>query len=235
MKYMFLIFAMVLPAMAGREFVAASSQDGRSTITAISTPLTMAAWVWPRQNTAAQVQFSLNSADNASERAQLTIDGTAAGDPLALGVITDGGTSATLTGTSSTATNAYKHVAGVFESTARRILYVSGVAEGTNTLSRALSNISIPSIGSRKNAGTYGAFWTGGIAEAAIWSAALTADEIASLASGAAPFMIRPASLVFHAPLTGRETATEIDQVGAAITLNNSPAIGTDHPRIYRP
>jgi hypothetical protein len=95
--------------------------------------------------------------------------------------------------------------------------------------------LTLSAIGSRKNAAAYGAFWAGGIAEAAIWSVALTADEVASLASGAAPFMIRPASLVLYAPLIGREAATEWDYFGPSITLNNSPAIGTDHPRIYRP
>jgi hypothetical protein len=75
----------------------------------------------------------------------------------------------------------------------------------------------------------------GVLAEAAVWTVALSADEILSLSQGAAPFMVRPASLVFYAPLTGREAASEWNYVGAAVSLTNSPAIGTDHPRIYRP
>jgi hypothetical protein len=40
-------------------------------------------------------------------------------------------------------------------------------------------------------------------AHAAIWSAALTAAEVAAMASGASPLLIRPASLVAYWPLRG--------------------------------
>jgi hypothetical protein len=93
MKYLLLILALILPAMAGREFVASSSQDGRSTITSLSTPITLAVWCWPKQNTAAGVMFSLNAADNGSERVQIYQDGTTANDPFGLTVVDSGGTS----------------------------------------------------------------------------------------------------------------------------------------------
>lgn len=238
MKYLFLILTMALPVMAGREFVAASSQYGTNTISSISTPITLAAWCWPRQNTAGQVILSLNASDNASERVQIYQDGAAANDPYALTAVDSSGTvtaqvASVAAGYSNT--NGWQHVVGVFVDQNARRLYVGGTAIFTNTTARATTGLSISGLGIRKNSSSWGSFWTGGIAEAAIWSAALTADEIASLASGAAPFLIRPAALVFYAPLTGRESSTEWDYVGQQINLLNSPTAGDTHPRIYRP
>ena len=41
----------------------------------------------------------------------------------------------------------------------------------------------------------------GSLAEAAIWNAALSDAEVAALATGVSPLLVRPGSLVFYAPL----------------------------------
>ena len=71
--------------------------------------------------------------------------------------------------------------------------------------------------------------FNGSLAEVGIWNAALTADEIASLAKGMTCDKIRPQSLVFYAPLV-RDL---IDQKGGLTITNNNAATVAAHPRIY--
>lgn len=73
----------------------------------------------------------------------------------------------------------------------------------------------------------------GQLAEFGIWSVELTSAEIASLAAGASPVLIRPQSLVFYAPLG--QSSPEPQLFGASIALSNSPAVGTSHPKIFKP
>lgn len=74
---------------------------------------------------------------------------------------------------------------------------------------------------------------TGDVACVAMWSAALTDAEIASLVAGFSPRRVRPQSLVFYAPLV-RNLA--VIQAAAAPTASlagvASPAV-SDHPRSY--
>ena len=64
-------------------------------------------------------------------------------------------------------------------------------------------------------------------AGAGIWNVALTAAEIASLAKGFSPRLIRPQSLAFYAPLI-RETL----DIRGGLTLTDSGSTVADHPRI---
>ena len=71
--------------------------------------------------------------------------------------------------------------------------------------------------------------FTGSLAEVGIWNAALTADEVASLADGMTCNKIRPQSLVFYAPLV-RDL---IDVKGGLTITNNNSATVAAHPRVY--
>ena len=66
-------------------------------------------------------------------------------------------------------------------------------------------------------------------ADAALWNAFLTDDEITSLSKGFKPYRIRPQSLVFYAPLIRNLQDTK---GGLALTNNNTATV-TDHPRVY--
>jgi hypothetical protein len=69
----------------------------------------------------------------------------------------------------------------------------------------------------------------GRMAEVGIWNAALTADEIASLAKGMTCDKVRPQSLVFYAPLV-----RDLQDVRGGFTItNNNSATVADHPRVY--
>ena len=98
------------------------------------------------------------------------------------------------------------------------------------TLSGTIRNITL----NRVTLGALGrtgveAYYTGNMAEACIWNAALTTAEIASLAKGMTPDQIRLQNLVFHAPLV-----RDLQDVknGLAMTNNNAVPV-SDHPRIY--
>jgi hypothetical protein len=123
--------------------------------------------------------------------------------------------------------NTWHHVAGVFSSNASRTVFLDGGNEGTNTANRNMSDADSVVIGARWNNSLI--FFAGPIAEVGIWNAALTADEIASLAKGMTCDKIRPQSLVFYAPLV-RDL---IDTKGGLTITNNNGATVADHPRVY--
>jgi hypothetical protein len=84
-------------------------------------------------------------------------------------------------------------------------------------------------VGARTSAGSLGQYHDGQIAEVGIWNAALTADEIASLADGMTCDKVRPQSLVFYAPLV-----RELQDVKGGLTItNNNTATVANHPRVY--
>jgi hypothetical protein len=74
-----------------------------------------------------------------------------------------------------------------------------------------------------------GTYFAGSIAEFGIWNAALTAEEVASLAKGMTCDKVRPQSLVFYAPLV-RDLN---DQKGGLAITNNNGATVANHPRVY--
>ena len=76
---------------------------------------------------------------------------------------------------------------------------------------------------------TVGIYFTGLIADAAVWNAELTADEIKSLSTGMTADKVRPQSLVFYAPLV-RDL---IDAKGGLTITNNNTATVANHPRVY--
>jgi hypothetical protein len=74
---------------------------------------------------------------------------------------------------------------------------------------------------------------TGAAACVAMWSAALTDAEMASLVAGFSPRRVRPQSLRFYAPIV-RELQVIAHQltVAPALTATASPTV-SDHPRSY--
>jgi hypothetical protein len=129
--------------------------------------------------------------------------------------------------------NAWHHVCGVEAASNSRHLYLDGSIGTSDTTSRAPSGADRISVG--KPAGSSPAsveYFTGDIAEVGIWDVALTADEIASLARGVVPPLVRPASLVFYAPIVGRSTVVRDLVGGLSLTLSGTSA--SAHPRVRR-
>ncbi|OGU80429.1 MAG: hypothetical protein A2W11_00760 [Ignavibacteria bacterium RBG_16_35_7] len=194
-------------------------------------PLTMAAWVYSDSATLLQAILSVADKDSATKLHFLELAGTIAGDPVRMASITVGSPSyaATTTGYS---VNTWHHAAGVVSASNARAAYIDGGSEGTDATEEdpgaVLDRTSIGRLGDS----TPAQYFSGNIAEAAVWNIALTIGEIAILAKGFSPLFVRPQNLVAYWPLIN---TNDIDIVGGFnMTAFNTPSVAT-HPRIYLP
>jgi hypothetical protein len=186
-------------------------------------PLTLACWFNPDLlHTGALCAVQSFSAPNWFA---LFTDNT--GKVIASTVFSGNGSAATTTANYST--GSWNHCCGVFSSSTSRTIYLNGANSVTNTQSRTPTGVNQTVIGARRFSGAYSAFSDGQIAEVGIWNAALTAEEVGSLAKGMTCDKVRPQSLVFYAPLV-RDL---IDQKGGLTITNNNGATVANHPRIY--
>lgn len=138
--------------------------------------------------------------------------------------------------TGSPGTGSWFHAAAVFASTSSRTAYLDGSAGTADTTSVTPASIGLTHIG--ELAGSNGSELYGAldarVAEVAVWNAALTTPEIASLADGFSPLLIRPQSLVFYAPIIG-ENSPEADVVGGLSLAISGTATADPHPRVFLP
>lgn len=219
-----------------RLFDDASTQSLANAAAAVTAvPLTMACWVYSDDATIEQVPMSIVPAGSAGDRFALYLAGDVAGDfaQAAVGSSTIGTSRANATAGYSV--NTWHHIAGVFTSATLRAAFIDGGNKGTNTANNTpavtLDRTCIGAIADSLPR----AFFSGRIAEAAIWNVALSDEDIASLAKGFSPCLIRPQSLVAYWPLFGNGSP-EPDRWKNRydLTLTNGPT-KADHPRIYCP
>lgn len=102
---------------------------------------------------------------------------------------------------------AWKHIAITYASITSRIVYVDGSAVITNTTSFVTD---FTAVNLRVAGGASANSIDGDFAEAAIWTTALTADEIGALARRVPTRSIRPQSLYRYWPMLG-DTSPEPD------------------------
>lgn len=124
------------------------------------------------------------------------------------------------------------HVLGTWKHDSRA-LYVNGVSVATQGTSISLD----PTAGTTFYIGRdhSGKYYNGVIAEAAAYSVYLSAGDIASLAAGFSPSMVRPESLIGYWPLGGSVSNDYADPFGQhTLTPTNTPT-AADHPRIIYP
>jgi hypothetical protein len=186
----------------------------------------MACWFNPNNTTSNLALVSINGEGSPSQdRYGLFALGANAGDPLRAD--TNGTTNAQTTVGFQAST--WQHAAGVWAAANSRTIYLNGGNSVTDVRTAVPSGLVATNIGARFLNGAYGLFMAGLIAEVGIWSAALTADEIASLAAGMTCDKVRPQSLVFYAPLV-----RDLQDVRGGLTItNNNGATVADHPRVY--
>lgn len=154
----------------------------------------------------------------------LEVNGGGTGDAFATGTFSD---------------NAWHHLGGVSASNTSRIFYADGVAGTTDTASITPSGgfRDRVTIGALRSNGSLISTAQGDIAECAIWSVALDAAEIGALAAGFSPLLIRPASLVFYAPLIGAGDPERDIRGGLSLPYGAAGAAPTvvPHPRVFKP
>ena len=117
-------------------------------------------------------------------------------------------------GTATLAANVWRHVGFVVDSAGNVQLYADGATDGANTAAGLNAPTRALLLGSDDTPPNQP--WPGNIAEAAIWNAALTANEMKALALGRLPFGVRPASLQWYPPLYGLQSP-EPDLSGNAL------------------
>lgn len=141
---------------------------------------------------------------------------------------TNASSSSSLTTTAAFTANQWQNGVYIDASTTSRTAYLNGGNSASSSISRAVTGIDRFHIGAYN--GTSGSqLFNGSIADVALWSADLTAAEVASYSKGFKPSRIRPQSLVFYAPLI-REIRDW--RAGRAVTNNNSATVA-NHPRVY--
>jgi hypothetical protein len=214
-------------------FTAANSRylsTSSSPLSAI--PMTIAAWFYSTSATLRQNICSPNTNNSAADNtlALLEFDAAAANDPLRATFRNSTEGSAASASSSAVSINTWNQGVAVFSAQNSRNVYLNRTASGSNSFNFANSTVDfdLVSIGGLLR-DTAANFFSGQIAETAIWSAALTEDEIDSLAKGFKPTRIRPQSLVFYAPLV-----RDLQDLKGALTItNNNSATVADHPRVY--
>lgn len=195
-----------------------------------SLPLTMACWFNTSVDTVRDTLMWIGDKDVTDQWWSLEIDGGAVGNP----VVASSRASSTVNAYTSTGftANTWHHAAAVHTSTTSRTAYIDGGSAGSNTTSNVPTGHDRTSIAQAGDS-TPSTLLTGNIAEAAVWNIALDAADIASLAKGYSPLLVRPESLVAYWPLIGN-FSPEINVVGG-VNLTVTDATKFPHPRIIYP
>jgi hypothetical protein len=189
-------------------------------------PLTMACW-FNATNITSEVPLICVNNSASTSRIILAGRGDIVGDPIRFQINGTGNADTT----SGFTANTWMHACGVASSSILRTVYLNGGSSRTNTSNQAPTGWNQASIGTQRLSGfpNGAGFMPGLIAEVGIWNAALTAEEVASLANGMTCDKIRPQNLVFYAPLV-RDL---VDQKGGLTITNTNSATVANHPRVY--
>lgn len=190
-------------------------------------PITMACWFITSNTTANQGLLNICDNTTGGQGIRLNAQGAVAGDPIRiLSVGTATGSADTTAGYSA---NVWNHACGVFTSSTSRTVYLNGGNSATNTTSSSGTGEDRLFVGVVRAASAFTNYFTGSIAEIGIWNAALTAEEVSSLAKGISPSLIRPQSLTIYAP-----AISNLIDIKSGLTItNNNTATVSDHTRIY--
>jgi hypothetical protein len=190
-------------------------------------PITMACWFITSNTTTNQGLLNICDNTTGGQGIRLNAQGAVAGDPIRiLSVGTATGSADTTTGFTA---NTWTHACGVFASATSRTVYINGGSPGTNTTNSSGTGEDRLFQGVTRAASAFSNYFSGSLAEVGVWNAALTADEVLSLARGMSPSLIRPQNLTIYAPLV--RNLTDIKN-GLTIT-NNGTATVSNHTRIY--
>jgi hypothetical protein len=132
----------------------------------------------------------------------------------------------------------WNHACGVFAAANDRRVFLNGGGKGTDSTSRTTSGYDRTCIGALMRASS-GNYMSGYIAEAAIWNAALTDEEVAVLAEFVSPLSVRPQNLIAYWPLVrdigGSPKKWQELVAGRQLQNGNEPTAANTHCRIICP
>lgn len=190
-------------------------------------PGTIAAWVRPDTTNADRTIAGLS---NSGANQQIyRIHMTAAGVPAAQ-IRNDANEAEVATGTTTLSTTSFQHVCATFASDGAPEIFYNGASEATGVAhaSGVVFTLNQTEIGVlQRNAASL--FWDGDIAEVGFWNAVLDDSEIAALADGYSPMLIRPGSLKVYTSLLRSVVSVK----GPVFTVTGTAA--AIHPRVMMP
>ena len=134
-------------------------------------------------------------------------------------------------GTTPIALNTWQHIAGTMVGSSPCVVTVfyNGVSDGTGSASLSATSTTRTSIGQSPGQLAAGIrAWSGSLAEIGMWNVELSAAEIAALAKGYAPALIRPTALRFYAPLV-----RDVQDVRGSLALTATGTSVSVHPRVF--
>jgi len=152
-------------------------------------PLTICAWFKTDVDDTAQALVNLSASDTVHYR-WLALDS----DGTVVLRTRDGSTNDGINSTSTFTTGNWHHAAGVWSAANSRSAYLDGTNKDTSTATVNPNAPDITTVGSTQLSG-FEFYYSGRIAHVAIWSTALSDEQIASLAGGACPLGIEAGSL----------------------------------------
>ena len=134
--------------------------------------------------------------------------------------------------------NEYFNLAGEFNSATSRFAVFNG-SKGAEVTTNNGSAVGVDglAIGREYNNDTGADFWSGGVAELAVYKAALDDAQYIILSLGFSALFVRPADLVTYFPMIAEPgfTGNEQDLVGGLIAVANNAPSTIDHPPIIYP
>ena len=185
-------------------------------------PMTLAAWVFPRSTS-----IGLNQVAG-KEPAVVGAGGYVLGNGRAAVIDNARGTD-TVSAPSITA-NVWQHWVMLKRLNGADGLrfYLNGAQVATTTSNRSVPDNSAGFTIGARDLGDLG--FNGLIQEVAVWNVALTDAEIASLAKGLSPQMVRRTNLAGHYPMWGTSSAGEEDLSGGTQSLTEVGTVGVGAP-----
>ena len=201
-------------------------------------PLAFVAWVRPDDR---GQQYAIASDSGTGTSKQITLG---AGSGGKFQIRQKGGHATSGSAHYSNSNTTWFHLTGLFIASNNIKLYVNGSLDAENTTANnnisdfADSNqlyIATGNYGGGSNLTTR--TWEGGLAEVAAYAAELTAGEIAALADGFSPLLVRPDALVGYWPLGGPMTSalSGADALGQHALTAYGGAFEEHHPQAYYP
>jgi uncharacterized protein (DUF2267 family) len=193
-------------------------------------PITMACWFNSDSASAFQVLMSIVDSSQSDEMFRLVLAGDEVGDPVNA-VARQTGTNTWASTTAGYSTGTWQHACGVWSANNARAAYLDGANKGTDVVASTPTGMDRTSIG-RVGDSSPGSYMDGEIAEAGVWNVALSDAEVAMLAKGFSPLLVRPQSLVAYWKLVRSEDQDVVG--GFDMTAFNTPTIAA-HPSVLYP
>ena len=225
MKSLIACLMIAIPVKAATSFNGTSQYGVIPEAGTTNYPVTIAAWLYSSATNATGWAWGIQCSSN--NNAGFIIGQSSTGFFTGRGG--DTSSSTTVNSTTPAVPNTWMHVALVGTTPSNRVIYVNGIPENTNTTARNFAAANRVGIGNRTSL-TLANYFSGRIADAAIWNVALTTEEIASMAGGGNPaaglsaIHIRPQSIVAYPELEfDGNTAYSRNRVGTVLSFTNSP------------